>query len=220
MKESHYIIESMLWYFRKANRGLHEILNMNIPADGDNLRFYYGVYIEAIFSAIDLMRERNYTSHKNIDDLLRPKSYQYFRELRNSIVHRGYDLAREGTVLNDQVYLRTPTDVYDKYGNFVSPPEETLLIHFLLIVDGKIRDFIFDATIRFLSDELTEDEKNENFEHLKETILNYPHMEDIYKKLFFDNIQTIKDAINNHQQSDQTKILNYEKVIKFNGFFK
>lgn len=220
MKESHYIIESMLWYFRKANRGLHEILNMNIPADGDNLRFYYGVYIEAIFSAIDLMRERNYTSHKKIDDLLKPKLYKYFRELRNSIVHRGYDLAREGTVLNDQVYLRTPTDVHDKYGNFVSPPEEALLIHFLLIVDGKIRDFIFDNTIKFLSDELTKDEKNENLENLKETILNYPHMEDIHKKLFFDNIQTIKDAINNDQKSDQTKILNYEKVIKFNGFFK
>lgn len=104
MKEN--ILESMIWYFGKANRGLREITNMKIPADGEDLRFYYGIYIESIMSALDFMRDKKYISFKEIDCILQVDNHTYLRELRNSIVHRGYDLANEGTTLNDKVYLR------------------------------------------------------------------------------------------------------------------
>lgn len=221
MKENNYILESITWYFGKANRGLSEIVNMKIPVDGESIRFYYGVYIESILSALDFMRDEQHTSFKEIDELLQQDAHEYLRELRNSIVHRGYDLAKEGTTLNDKLYLRTPRDVTNKHGKIIPYPKEDLLIQFLIKVDSIIRNFlskkIFDLGLLELK-KVTEQEKNIAFDGIINFVLNYPHMTETHKNLFLDNSVVIKESIN-LEEIDRVKIEKYKSVMIFDGFF-
>lgn len=214
------ILQSMTWYFSKANRALSQILAIKPPANSDDIRFYYGIYIESICSALDLIREKQKYSHSKMKSIFTEEAYIYLRELRNSIVHRGYDLSKEGTVFCDLVYLITPSDVYDKDGEHCKTPNEKLLIHFLITIDEILRGFIFDETVSLIPNDPTEEEKNINFDNLVTSILDYQNMDDVYKQLFLDNIESIKYSINNNLESKDQRISNYEKVIKFNGFYK
>lgn len=215
-----HLLQSMTWYCSKANRALNHILVIKAPADIDDIRFYYGIYIESVCSALDLLRETLGYSHSKMKNIFTEDAYLYFRELRNSIVHRGYDLSREGTSSFDLVYLITPSDICQKDGKVCNTPKQKLLIHFLITFDEILRGLIFDETIRFIPDDQTEEEKQINFNSLVTSILNYKNMDDVYKQMFLNNIESIKESINSNLESKVKRISDYEKVIKFNGFYK
>lgn len=90
------------------------------------------------------MKDQHFFSNKKIDDLLTLEYHLYFRELRNSIVHRGYDVSKSGGLISDIVFVRTPEDITDKNGQKISSPSDKFLITFLLRIDALIRKFIFD----------------------------------------------------------------------------
>jgi hypothetical protein len=213
------ILPAMKWYFSKANRAIDKIIDMKIPADNDDLRFYYGVYVESIFSALDLFRENGYITHKGIQEILEDNAYVYLRELRNSIVHRGYDLATAGTVINERVFLRMPSDIFDKKGGLIQEPTEEFLLHFLLNIDTKIRDLIFDQTVGLIPDVLTQEEQVKYFEDFKMNVSNNPHIPDDIKEMFALNFEKIKVELKNSVESRSKKISDYESVIKHKGFF-
>lgn len=215
-----HILQSMTWYFSKANRALSQISAIKPPANSDDIRFYYGVYTESICSALDLIREQQGYSHNKMKSVFTEDAYIYLRELRNSIVHRGYDLSREGTVFCDLVYVITPSDVCDKDGNHCKTPNERLLIHFLISIDEMLRGFVFDETVKLIPDDSTEEQKDINFNNLVTSILDCQNMDDVYKQVFLNNIESIKHSINSNLEPKSKRILNYEKIIKFNGFYK
>lgn len=119
---------------------MEEINNFRPPADYFKLRMHYSFYITNIMSAIDLMTDRyknsfldefnKDTTEKNNVTI---ESIKYLRELRNSIIHRGFDVAKEGEVIDGIVCIIAPTSVQDRNGtkNYYAPHRalRDILIH-------------------------------------------------------------------------------------------
>lgn len=218
MGENNDVLSSIVWYFTKANLGLKNVLNMRAPAEGDNLRLYYGLYIESVLAALYYMKDHQFFSNKKIDELLTPEYHLYFRELRNSIVHRGYDVSKAGNLINDIVFVRTPVDITDKNGKIISPPSDNFLITFLLKIDALIRKFIFDKINELKLLEYKEVDQDLAFDDLCASISNTHHIPEIIKNMFFENSEKIKKSIN-HKDIHDSVINNFKKVIQFENFF-
>lgn len=93
-------------YFESKNLSLKIALKFRAPLSVENmadLRLYYSQYFVSLLSATEFLFDKEYLFHKEFKCWLYEKfvfnganngeeNYLYLRELRNAIVHRGYDI--------------------------------------------------------------------------------------------------------------------------------
>ncbi|MGZ4982032.1 MAG: hypothetical protein ACXWAB_11355 [Methylobacter sp.] len=89
--------------------------------DQKEIRIAYSNYFTSLMAAIEILLEKSYRHHQDFrielfgalafDGKSGEDCYNYLRELRNSIVHRGYDISSAATFIDDLPVLIAPPEV-------------------------------------------------------------------------------------------------------------
>lgn len=124
------ILSSIQWYFESKNLALRNALAIHCPLSVEaqrDIRLYYSQYFASLLSATELLRENEYP-HKlafekqlytnfSFSDFPNGKeNYLYLRELRNSLVHRGYDITSSAHIADNFPLLIAPENIPCRYG--------------------------------------------------------------------------------------------------------
>lgn len=188
------LLNSIEWYITKMNNAQAALLVTPPPADIEYLRFNHGIYIESIFSLIDYMHDNKHSINEDIKKVI-GGTFFYFRTLRNSIVHRGFDLSTRGTVINGNVRVLTPDNVVHK-GELLPVPAESLLLKATMLLDVVMRLMI----ILKLNDLGVLDEKDidedAEFKCLCSSIEKNDFIPIFAKEIFMNNKEEIKKNLN------------------------
>lgn len=121
---------SLEWYFESKNLAIKKALGFRCPLSPEEqkeLRQYYSEYFVALASAIDLLGEQSYEFSTQFKAQIcaalsfgvfpdGESNYNYIRELRNSIVHRGLDVCSAAHVHEDRLLVIAPPKVSDRHG--------------------------------------------------------------------------------------------------------
>lgn len=212
------ILNSLIWYYSKANASLAAILDTRPPTTEDHLRLHYGSYIESILSAIDYMKDRGYLDTE-IHKIISKEEFAYFRELRNSIVHRGFNMCTECTIHNDFFYFRTPQEVSARGGKETPPPKEQFLIIFLLKIDILIRNLIHEKIQNLGLLEYKEVSVDDMFNGLAAAIKEHHHIPQNIKELFFNNTDAIRESLN-PKEMHNSLVLKYHQTINLENMME
>ena len=106
----HENLGTIFFYLRNKRFAIKKMIAFSAPIDEDkteDTQIAYGIYFNSLVSLIDFTKEKieklknvNGTSpfselETNLINILGSEdNYHYLRELRNSIVHRGYDVLK------------------------------------------------------------------------------------------------------------------------------
>lgn len=113
------IRSSTKWYFESKSVSLRKALQIRGPLSAEqhnDLRVFYSQYLISLVSAIEALLEKEYPFSAHFQDMLHrefvtdgyadgEQNYAYLKELRNSVVHRGEDIAGRGTLLAGGLHL-------------------------------------------------------------------------------------------------------------------
>jgi len=125
------------WYFETKNLAIKNALGFRCPLSPEQqkeLRQYYSEYFVALVSATELLCEPSYEFSTRFKEQLNMAlsfdsfpdgkgNYDYIRELRNSIVHRGLDICSAAHVYEDHLLVVAPPKMSDRNGrkSFAAP---------------------------------------------------------------------------------------------------
>ncbi|EKJ8220380.1 hypothetical protein [Citrobacter sedlakii] len=188
------LLYSIEWYLTKINNAQSALLETPAPADIGHLRFNHGIYIESIFSLIDYMDDNKTGITEDIKINVGSDLF-YFRMLRNSIVHRGFDLSTRGTVVNGNTRVLTPDNVVYK-GEILPTPTEPLLLKATMLLDIVMRTVLIQKLNSLGALEEKEIDEGEEFKKHCSFIENDKHIPLFVKEMFVRNIEEIKMGIN------------------------
>lgn len=124
------ILSAIEWYFESKNFHLEKAIAIRAPLsieDQKELRIAYSNYFTSLMAAIDILLEKSYRYHQDFRiELFKAFAcevhtgedcYYYLRELRNSIVHRGYDISSAATFIDGFPMLIAPLEVPNSKGS-------------------------------------------------------------------------------------------------------
>lgn len=135
------IIFSLKWHFEAKSLSLRNALGLRCPLSVEqtkSLRLYYSDYFSHLISATDLLLEKKYPYRKLFGLSLKEKfifpghldgdlNYSFIRELRNSIIHRGFDVTSFAHVVDSVPMIVAPlttendkgTKSYKRFGYYI-----------------------------------------------------------------------------------------------------
>ena len=135
--ETSEIIFSIEWYVKSKNLALKNALAIRCPMsieEQEELRQYYSHYLSAVLSITELLCDKATPLHNEFKEKLylklncehsnKCKYYDYLRELRNSVVHRGIDLTASAHIVNDFPLLLAPPTVTNRSGKEIHESPE------------------------------------------------------------------------------------------------
>ena len=115
--------DGLLWYLESRNWAFEKIRTCPVGSQGLDIKMYHYLYFSNLFGAIDITRDygRKIDEQSDIEETVRKSfgdtdDYQYARELRNAIVHRGIDPAAAGHADTKVLYILCPQGVTDRTG--------------------------------------------------------------------------------------------------------
>ena len=211
------VLSSLKWYFESKNLSLSNALEFRAPLSTEHLnklRLYYSQYFVSLLSATEFLLENKYPFHAEFKALLIEQLtledavdgetfYSYLRELRNSIVHRRYDLTSASHFANNFPMIVLSQKVKNQSGKkeYLAPRKYLIeLIYICELMIGKIiaeHLEIFASQLPSLSTEEKLAELEEFFANnsimlswAKEEALNYVNSEE-FKKINFDETQAV-----------------------------
>lgn len=175
------ILMSIKWYFEIKNLSLRKILETRTPLSIEQqteLRLYYSQYFTSLFSATELLADeyelfRNTLKQKFVFDsfINGEKNYNYLRELRNSVVHRGMDIASSAHIEDNFPFIVSPI-VTNRSGKESYKPFEFYLIDIIrkceLYIPDIILEYLQDLDISEI-EETQEELLNKSLENLNNT---------------------------------------------------
>lgn len=123
------------------------------------MRLYYSEYLAHLVSATELLLEKEYPHRKAFKKLLEEQfvfeeypdgsaNYSFVRELRNSVVHRVYDITSAAHVEGDLLLVIAPPSVTNRGGSKIYQG----LGYYLLEVIAKCESVIGPVIARHLSE--------------------------------------------------------------------
>lgn len=144
------------WYFESKNLALKNALGFRCPLSPEQqkeLRQYYSEYFVALVSATKLLCESSYEFSTRFKDQLNAAlsfeafpngkgNYDYIRELRNSIVHRGLDICAAVHVYENRLLVVAPTQVSDRNGKKSFPAFGRYLIEIVAKCEETLGPYI------------------------------------------------------------------------------
>jgi hypothetical protein len=124
------LLSSIRWYFESKNQALRNALSTQCPLSVEaqrDARLYYSQYFASLLSATELLLEKEYphkaafekklTANLSLPDFPNgEKNYLYLKELRNSIVHRGYDITSAAHIIDNRPLFIAPENVTSRNG--------------------------------------------------------------------------------------------------------
>jgi hypothetical protein len=120
-------LDGVFWYLETRNWAFEKIRLCPRGSQGVDLKMYHYLYFSNLFGAIDIVRDyrRSIGETADFDEEVRSRfanhnDYQYARELRNSIVHRGLDPAAAGHADDTLLYVLCPPFVRNRSGKAFS----------------------------------------------------------------------------------------------------
>jgi hypothetical protein len=137
------IRSTIKWYFESKNVALRKALQIRGSLSGEqhnDLRVFYSQYITSLVSAVEVLLEKEYPFSAQFRDVLYrefvtdghqdgEKNYAYLKELRNSIVHRGEDIAGRGSLMDSgQHLLHVPAQISTRNGKVTYQAFSPLLL--------------------------------------------------------------------------------------------
>ena len=211
------ILSSLIWYFTKANTSLRIILETKPPlGDGDLMRFYYGIYIESILAAYDFMEDAKLIKKIDVFKYINEDDFDYFRDLRNSIVHRGLNICSSAVSSDSFIYYYTPQNITDRSRKIIrTPPSEKVLLDFLLRFDRSIRSLIQEKLNESKVFDFKEVSTDEIFSEISDFVESHEPIPKVIKKLFADNSDVIKASINMKEIYDSS-VKKFRETISLN----
>jgi uncharacterized protein YutE (UPF0331/DUF86 family) len=218
------ILSALEWYFESKNYHLEEALKIVTPMSSENvrhLRISYSNYFISLMSAIEILLDDNY-KHKNIfyDYLIKEFSfegftdgknnYKYLRELRNCIVHRGYNITCAAHTPDGHPMLLAPESIptrndkaeYFAFGKYILEIVSRIESVFGNIVYSHIKNVdLFKPTYS----------ESEQLKLIQEFITKTNIMPEPFKKMALEAIPKIK-----LESMEKRRFNRFEKILKFN----
>lgn len=115
--------DGLLWYLETRNWAFDKINTCPTGSQGLDIKMYHYLYFSNLFGAVDLVRDYiSAIGEKAVfEETIKQRfgstdDYQYARELRNAIVHRGLDPAAAGHAANNVLLILCPSGVQDRTG--------------------------------------------------------------------------------------------------------
>jgi len=181
--ETSEVIFSIEWYVKSKNLALKNALAIRCPMSleiQEEHRQYYSQYLSSVLSITELLcdkatplqnefREKLY-SELGSEHFDGSKYYDYLRELRNSVVHRGMNLTASAHIVNDFSLLLAPTPVTNRTGNQIhEAPEKyflSIIEHLETVVPALVINHIEDSGWHniFIYNEQAQEESNRMIE--------------------------------------------------------
>jgi hypothetical protein len=135
------ILSSIKWYFEAKNLSLKNAISIQLPLSVEaqkDIRLYYSQYFVYLLSAMELLLEKEYPHKADFEKILiasftfpgfpnAMENYYFLRELRNSIIHRGYDITTSAHTKDNKILFIAPDKVksrnekveYQAYGFYI-----------------------------------------------------------------------------------------------------
>ncbi len=153
---------SLHWHFEAKNFALQNALSLRCPLSVQQskaLRLYYSEYLSHLVSATELLLEKEYLHREAFRSLLEKQfvfdghpdgsaNYSFIRELRNSVVHRGYNITSAAHVAGDLLLIIAPPSIANRGGSKAYEG----LGYYLLEVIAKCEGVIGPIIARHLSE--------------------------------------------------------------------
>lgn len=144
------------WYFESKNLAIKNALGFRCPLSPEQqkeLRQYYSEYFVALVSATELLCDPSYEFSMRFKDQISSAlsfdtfpdgkgNYDYIRELRNSIVHRGFDVCSAAHVYEDRLLVVAPAKVSDRNGRKSFPAFGNYLVEIIAKCEGTVGPLI------------------------------------------------------------------------------
>ncbi|GEM_PF-1003376 len=172
------VLCALHWYFVSKNLALKNALAFRCPLSVEQqreLRQYYSEYFVSLVSATELLLEQEYKHCTQFKTALESafvfdsqpdgeSNYVYIRELRNSIIHRGLDVAAAAHVNNDFPMLVAPSPVSNRKGNKKYQPIGFYLLEIIAKCEAVIGPLIANhlGEVGLLEPQFTQDQSIEN----------------------------------------------------------
>ena len=175
------IFAKIVWYIDCMKFSSEAIRSFRAGDDGCQVRMHHSLYLTSLVSALEIACDSFKASYrKALFDALKTKDrdgehvYNYLRELRNAVVHRGFDLTAQGVGSDGSIFVVAPMIATNESGSrrFERPAPllQHVFIHCEIALKNTLKDFT--ATILERSAATTVDEimhgvigqaKNANF---------------------------------------------------------
>jgi len=221
------ILSAIQWYFESKNFHLEKAIVIRSPLtieDQKEIRIAYSNYFISLMAAIEVLLEPSYRHHQDFrvelfgalafDGKSGEDCYNYLRELRNSIVHRGYDISSAATFINGFPLLIAPPEVPNPKGNKWYGTFGKSILEVIERVEAVIGDVILEhAKRKQLFEPTYSDIKKKQI--ILGVIPRIPHMPQWAKEMTvkaFDSID-FSEMINT-QNTKLEEILTYKPLSK------
>jgi hypothetical protein len=179
------LLSAVKWYFQSKNFSLRNALSLRTPlsvSDQADLRMNFSQYFVSLGSVTELLSEPKRAGAADFKKLLHVRldpsgdaqagkaTYDFTRELRNAIVHRGLDIAAAAHIAGNFPLLLLPDRVSDRKGtrSYAAPAK------YVLELVGRL-----EATVGPVIDEHLHQmglfEENVSTDELRENHLRYVH---------------------------------------------
>lgn len=121
---AHQGIGGLLWYAECKKLALEQVMDFRPPADSRRMGIYHGLYLANLLSLLELAVEMFGSEVERAwEQALDGQGGQsgannaaYVRELRNSVVHRGANLAAAGIVVDGRTCALSPPQAFHRRG--------------------------------------------------------------------------------------------------------
>lgn len=124
------IISGLKWYFQAKNLALRSAIAIRCPLSVDqqnDIRIYYSLYVANLLSATEMLLEKEYPFSQDFKDEIEKSlsfpgfpdgenNYSYLRELRNAVIHRGFDICSSAHIKDDMPLMIAPQSILNRNG--------------------------------------------------------------------------------------------------------
>lgn len=115
-------LSGLEWYVDMKDKAIEDVLALRTPLDAKVARLSYGLYFTSLLSLTEAVIEKVPDSkekiHASLDEfggMEGTQNYEYIKQLRNAITHRGFNVTASGLQHGDRVYLLAPQTIFDKW---------------------------------------------------------------------------------------------------------
>jgi hypothetical protein len=124
------VVATLKWHFEAKRLALRNALRLRCPltaGQANELRLNYSEYFAHLISATELLLEKEYLHHEDFKQALEKRfvfdgypdgadNYSFVREFRNSVIHRGHDIASSAHVEKNFLKVIAPPSVTNRSG--------------------------------------------------------------------------------------------------------
>lgn len=134
MKESeHEFFSGLNWYLESRNWAFGKMRTCPHGSQIFDVRMYHSLYFISVMSAIEHVRDYLRTGSEMERKFMKTirgsaQDFEYVRELRNAVIHRGLDIAAAAHSDNSVLYVLCPERVADRHGKKSYTPSVRYLL--------------------------------------------------------------------------------------------